>query len=468
MLKTENSFTNEGVTFAEMMKRTFLLPFFISFTALFAQVINVRIHDSNVRKAYLYALQGEKTFLIDSIKAVSDSSLAYNANQTKTPIGFYRMSFGDNKFFDFVFDGHNVQLETHWNELMESMRVINSESNKLFYSFLKLNQQYKTKTTLLQLILFRFPKDDPYYIQTFKGLQELQNNYVQFVNVTSQNNRNSFIARYIRSAQLPVVDLSIPQNKEIEYLQSHALDYVNFQDASLIHSDLFTNKTIEYLYYYRNPELSKELLETEFVKAVDTLLNKAKGNQLVYQQVTEYLIDGFKKFGFDNVLDYIVKNYVIKDDLCLDAETEGMIHRRIEQAKLFKIGVSVPNIVLPDSSGKEIDLYKLNGNKILIIFYASWCPHCQDLMPKLKELYNSKQDRNFEVVAVSLDTGRKEWTKFIRSSCADWLNVSDLKSWEGTASNDYFLYATPTMFLLDRDKKLIAIPLTFEEVKSSL
>ena len=163
--------------------------------------------------------------------------------------------------------------------------------------------------------------------------------------LTSQSNLNSFVVRYVRSSQLPVVDIEIPFEKHLTYLKSHALDYVNFYDDGLIYSDAFTNKAIEYLTYYRNPQLPKELLEKEFMASVDSILNKAKVNEIVYQHIVEYLIDGFKNYGFDKIIDYIVENYVIKDDLCLDKKLESSIDRRINQARYFKVGSIVSNIV---------------------------------------------------------------------------------------------------------------------------
>ncbi|MDD1475233.1 hypothetical protein MEO41_28800, partial [Dolichospermum sp. ST_sed4] len=106
---------------------------------------------------------------------------------------------------------------------------------------------------------------------------------LNFVNVASQTSPSSFIARYVRSAQLPVVDTEIPFEKQLTVLKTNALDNVNFYDADLIYSDAFTNKTIEYLTYYRNPQLPLELLEKEFNSAVDSILNKAKVNNVVYQ-----------------------------------------------------------------------------------------------------------------------------------------------------------------------------------------
>jgi thiol-disulfide isomerase/thioredoxin len=288
------------------------------------------------------------------------------------------------------------------------------------------------------------------------------------VNTISQNDPLSFVARYIRSAQLPVIDFSLPLDKQLTVLKTHALDKIDFSNSGLIFSDIFTNKTIEYLTYYRNPQLPKELLEKEFMIAVDSILNKAKMNQLVYQHITGYLIDGFKKFGMDNTVDYIIQNYVIKDDLCLDSKTESSIQRRIDQNKKLPLNAVAPNVILPDSDGRIIDLKKINTGKLLLVFYASWCPHCKELIPELINVYRNQKEKKFEVIAVSLDEKKDEWLIFIKNNKMNWLNVSDLKGWGSKAASDYFIYATPTMFLLNLERKIIGKPSTIDELKQLL
>ena len=63
--------------------------------------------------------------------------------------------------------------------------------------------------------------------------------------------------------------------------------------------------------------------------------------------------------------------------------------------------------ILPDSSGSMIELNKINADKTLIIFYASWCPHCQTLIPQVYELYKNQKEKKFEVMAVSIDTSEQ-------------------------------------------------------------
>jgi peroxiredoxin len=448
------------------MKIFFLLVLLIlSIDSAYPQTVMVKIKNLDDGKAVLSSLQGEKLSTVDSIISEKKGEFYFSLKDKHS--GFYRLSFSKNKSLDFVSDNEEVEIETDANNILDSLKILKSEANKIYYEFVKLNKAYKTKTELLQLILARYPKDDD-YSQTTKTKQiQVQEDYLNFVNVTSQTNPKSFIARYVRSAQLPVMDSEIPFEKQLTFLKSHALDNVNFRDYDLIYSDAFTNKTIEYLTYYRNPQLPLELLEKEFNLAVDSILNKAKINTAVYQHIVEYLLDGFKKFGFDNVLNYIVENYVIKDDLCLDQTLTKALDKRIEQSKRFKIGNLVPNIIVQEVRGKTIDLNKLAAEKTLIIFYASWCPHCQTLVPQVHQVYKEQREKKFEVVAISIDTSKTDWQNFIKNEGLDeWMNVCDLKGWEGKAAIDYFIYATPTLFLIDKNQKLIGMPKTVEEVKN--
>jgi len=448
------------------MNGSFAAILFLCFNISFTQV-KIKVENYDGHKITLFSLEGEKVSLIDSI--ISNKEGGFQFTLEKQQSGFYRLSFDNNKWLDFLYDNEEIEFVTDANNILDSLKVIKSESNKIYYEFVKLNKAYKTKTELLQLILARYPKEDDYYQTTKEKLIQIEEEYLNFVNIASQTNPQSFIARYVRSSQLPVVDSEIPFDKQLTFLKSHALDNVNFYDADLIYSDAFTNKTIEYLTYYRNPQLPLALLEKEFNSAVDTILNKAKVNSIVYQHIVEYLLDGFKKFGFDNVLNYIVENYVIKDDLCLDQTLTKALDKRIEQSKRFKVGVVVPNIVLPDLSGKMVELNKIKSEKTLIIFYASWCPHCQTLLPQIYEFYKNQKEKRLEVFAISIDSSKADWQNFIKNERMDeCMNGCDFKGWDGKAATDYFIYATPTMFLVDKEKKLIGIPKNFEELRKIL
>lgn len=437
----------------------FAMLFFTPF--IYSQQINVQIFGVN-KDAVLFQIVGDKINEIDTVVSANSS---YKISVKNRHNGIYRLQLDSNHWVNFINDGKDVVLKTDYNNILNNLKIVKSVSNKLYYEFLKLNKAYKTKSELLNIILTNYPKNDKYYTITKSKLLQIQDEYWNFVKITSQVKANSFIARYIKSAQLPIVDISIPVQQRITYLKKHSLDFVDFNDDELIYSDLFTNKSIEYLTYYRNPKLPKALLEQEFIKAVDTLLNKAKVNDLVYQHLTEYLIVGFTKFGFDSIINYIVDNYVIKDNLCLDVKLESTIDNRINQSKKYKVGSVVPNIILPNKDGEKIDLSKIKAEKTLILFYASWCPHCKEIVPKISKLYKEQIGKRMEVLAISIDTSKSDWMNFVKANKLNWINVSDLKGWYGKTAKDYFIYATPTMFLLNKDKRIIAKPTTIGKLR---
>lgn len=171
------------------MKFIFVLFFvLINFSFSIAQEIIIKAANSN-GKAALFSLSGEKISLIDSITAVQKDKFQFTLLNKHT--GIYRLTFSNKKWIDFIYDNENVEMQTDANNILDSLRVIKSESNKIYYEFIKLNKAYKTKSELLQLIFARYPKDDNYYQTTKEKLIQIQKEYLNFVNAASQVNSNS-------------------------------------------------------------------------------------------------------------------------------------------------------------------------------------------------------------------------------------------------------------------------------------
>ena len=440
----------------------FFVVYLLLFSSLCAQEINFFIKNLPLKKAVFLEIIGEKVNAIDTVLAQENK---FNFSLNGKHSGLYRLKLDEKHFLNFVYDNEIVEIKTDYNRFIDSLKIIKSKSNQLYYDFLRINRAYKTKSELLNLVLYRYPQNDDYYKVTQQKLVQVQNDYLNFVNNVSQKNSDTFIARYIYSSQLPVVESSLSVNAQNEYLRKHALDKVNFNDATLCYSDLFTNKAVEYLFYYRDSDIPKNLLEKEFTLAVDTLMNKAKTNKIVLKQITDYLINGFREYGFDSILDYIIDRYVIKYRIPIEAKLESSLQRRIDQARFLSVGSIAPEISLKDTSGNLVTLSKVNAEKILIVFYASWCSHCQKSVSQIVKLYNSQREKTIEIFGVSLDKKREDWVKFIKDYKINWINVSDLKGWNGKIVRNYFIYATPTMFLIDNKRKILSKPITINDVK---
>ncbi|MBK6643614.1 MAG: redoxin domain-containing protein [Bacteroidetes bacterium] len=141
----------------------------------------------------------------------------------------------------------------------------------------------------------------------------------------------------------------------------------------MMSSDVLTKKITAYLGLYSNPNFRKPELSQAFMAAVDHVLPLARQNKVMYDFTLRYLIHGFERFGFDDVILHIATNYSTPDQCENEQQAETLA--RLEKYKLLVAGKIAPDIQMKDVSGKEVILSGIKSRK-LIIFWASWCPHC--------------------------------------------------------------------------------------------
>ncbi len=74
-----------------------------------------------------------------------------------------------------------------------------------------------------------------------------------------------------------------------------------------------------------------------------------------------------------------------------------------------------PDMELEAKDGGSIRISQLKGNVVLVNFWATWCGPCRMELPLLQDLYNRYSDKNFTVLAVSVDSDRNRVDPFLRA-----------------------------------------------------
>jgi peroxiredoxin len=67
-----------------------------------------------------------------------------------------------------------------------------------------------------------------------------------------------------------------------------------------------------------------------------------------------------------------------------------------------EVGSHAPNFSLTDLEGRRISLNDYEGQPVLLVFFASWCPHCQNEAKSMQEVAEKFRDRNLAVLAVNI------------------------------------------------------------------
>jgi thiol-disulfide isomerase/thioredoxin len=155
---------------------------------------------------------------------------------------------------------------------------------------------------------------------------------------------------------------------------------------------------------------------------------------------------------------------VLNDDSCV---LEADLAKQLETYRVMKKGNIAPDIAFNKAffAKPEQAITKLSDLKnkyTLVVFGASWCPKCNEEFPEIATFYNSWKAKGMEVVYIGLEDDRNSFTDFAVNF--PFPSYSDLKKWNSKIATDYYVFATPTMFLLNDKREILLRPISVAQV----
>ena len=143
------------------------------------------------------------------------------------------------------------------------------------------------------------------------------------------------------------------------------------------------------------------------------------------------------------------------------------------------IGEQAANLEMVDSTGRPRPLYEVSAPYIIICFWDPTCSHCREEVPKMDSLYNAKwKKEGVKMYGVLTETKEfTKWREFINKyNLQSWINVyqtGEQKKIDDDAKKPsykqlYDVTQTPTLYLLDKDKRIIAKKLTWQQLDDVL
>ncbi len=414
------------------------------------------------KRAFLYKYDGSRYSLIDSTD-VSGGSFKFVLSDSISP-AFLKVRFSAFDYFEgIIFNDEDIVVKSDLKDLKGNLRVISSRENKIYREYLSFVDRQEEKGKKLSSLISLYGPEDKFYSDIIKESNRLKEENATKIDEFVSKYDGTIAAKAISYEQIPRPQSSAGALVTQSFLRNNYLNNIDFADSNLIYYPFLQSKVNDYLALFRDANLSSLEQERRFRIPVDTLLKRSEKNEVLLKFLVEKLLKVSDEYGLNDLYCYIAGNYAEKA-FKNDATKLKRIERKASEASRLRVGEKAPDFAI----GGDLNLYEIKRDKILLIFWDSDCSSCEDLIRKLKKIYEEKKLNGAEVVAVSLDVKPASFRKAIIQNGLRWINYCDYQGWESEVAKSYSVDVLPSMFLLDERKKIIARPGTVSQLLKAI
>ncbi len=203
----------------------------------------------------------------------------------------------------------------------------------------------------------------------------------------------------------------------------------------------------------------------------DKFIEKAKADKETYKYAIWYLTYKFetsKMMGFDEIFVHMVDNYYsLGEAYWADPSVVKSLAKRADALRNILIGSVAPELILIDTSFNFVSLHHTEAPYMLVLFYEYDCGHCKKEISEIKN-WLAEDSLGMKIFAVCTDTSINKWKQFIVNQKLEWVNVNGTRSVTPDYHTLYDIRSTPTLFLLNEKKEIIAKRILTAQMKPFL
>lgn len=463
-----------------MFRRNTLLILLIATLLLTGQkpvtTCNIKLNIKDIRDStvYLANYYGDKILKVDSIR-LNHEGIGILSREKEQKEGLYLFYLNEKNYFEFLMGSdQQFSIEADFGNSSKN-KFSGAHETEAFHDYQLFLGKQKAKQATFQNRLNQL-KDKNDSIQILqKELADLNNSMETYWKEMSAKFKGTFLADFftsmmIPSAGEPIIPSTVKNPDSLRwvyrynFLKDHFWDNFNFERSGLIRTPIFQEKLDTYF--------KKMILQIpdSLVNPMIQVIEKSKKNEEVYHYVFLYLLNESNQsqiMGMDKVFVVLSERYILNDPKTwLDTSVVRKIRERVIAVKPNLIGNLAPELKLQDSEGNYYSLRQMNSRYTLLYFWEPDCSHCQKTTPALnKELYQSLKNKGVDIFAVLTQNDKEKWMKAIQEyKIQEWTNVWD-PMYTSNFRKLYDVTSTPIIYILDRNKKIVAKRL---DVDSSL
>jgi thiol-disulfide isomerase/thioredoxin len=431
-----------------------------SFIVLYFIVLQASAQNSNLLKGSFSAAK-ETEIRLMGYTGTKDTLLA----QTKTDtLGNFQLDYPQKykgaatlqvkEMTNLIVLLNNENFEIKWADFKDftALQFTNTRENEAFQQAFTINMDAQKKLAGLTYLLPLYKMDPTKKEWTAQLEQEIANENNRFQAYLNKLPHTSYAKMYL-TYRAVLQKLQKENKTQVEATEAEAAFLaLDFNDESLFYSGLA--KELFDAYLKQTFTLQEEALVVSKLNAFSDVLKKSsQGNTKALNQYSEYLMKEYEKFGLIACAEHLALS-LLDDNKCIINDKTLPI---LEQYKKMAIGNKAADMVF--SAGLKYNkLSEIPAKYKVVVFGASWCDACKNEMPQFKDyaaLFKTTYDA--EIVFVSLDTDKEKYNAYIRD--LPFINTCDYMGWGSTNVKNYYVFATPSIFVLNAENKIVAKPI---------
>ena len=449
-----------------------LIPAFLSGQLKNGYEIDINIKDLQDSTVFLAYHLGDKQYIKDTVKLDRTGHGIVHGTEV-LPQGIYMIVLPGRRYFELLITANqHFSVSCLFSDYFNTLKFSGSEENSAFVEYQKkwVTMQQRAASISKRIQNNKQNNDSLKILASIQKLQE--ENMKSYLKSVIKENEGNFLGTLVKGL-LPVdiPDFPVPIGyanpdsvrwvRNYNYNKDHFFDNIDLTDERLLRTPI--------LYARLDAFFTGVLIQSPDTinKEIDKLIKKCSGNYKIFQFVSVYLFNHFREseiMGQDAVM---VK---LADDIYLSGKADWVtkefkddLRKQIDLIRPNLIGKKAENMVMDSYKGIFVSLYDVEKDFTILYFWEPNCGHCQEATPKLKAYYDKPKDYSVEVFAVCTTSDKAKWTKYIEENKLRWINGWDPKR---SSHFDYYynVQSTPTVYILDKNKKIIAKKLGVEEI----
>jgi thiol-disulfide isomerase/thioredoxin len=241
---------------------------------------------------------------------------------------------------------------------------------------------------------------------------------------------------------------------------------MDYTDQRLYKSGLFKDAIESHFWLLENCGKPIDSVFIEMKFSIDAMMVYLIKDEKKLNEITDYLFDLLERHSLFQASEYLAIKVLNETSCTINSD----LAKQLETYRTMKKGNLAPDILFNsdkfaptyDSVTFPKKLSELKSKYTLLVFGASWCPKCLEELPAIAKQYYKWKALDVEVVFVSLDESKVLFTNFVK--IFPFISVCDYQKWNSDIVKNYYVFATPTMFLLDHKREIILRPNSAEQM----